>query len=813
MHGLLNALLGTPRTFTDRVFSLRDLSSSSEGVQWQFSREWPLWAWALIVIACGAVAAWSYWHLTGPRRARMALAVLRALTLVLLAVLIAGPQLVRQNERVEKDWVVVLADRSRSMQVADAPGVDGMSRTTREEQLKGAVAMASPALATLRKDRELLTLGFDQGTFDLPVWGNSGIELGSPTGQRTALGTALEQALQRVAGRPTAGIVVMSDGRSFDQPSRSVVQELTDRTIPVYVYPLGSASPLADIAVTRVDAPRVSFVGDLVPVTVTIDRLGAADDSRATGGTLKLLSSDGTVLDEQPVPGQASGPSRVTLTTRPEGAGGGKEWRVEFTPSKGSDDLSGDNNSALVSLEMVDKPIRLVYFDGYPRWEYRYLKNLILREKSFRSTSMLLASNKKSIQEGTDRLETLPRGAKEWSAFDVIVLGDVRPAVFSREQVESIRAQVSERGAGLLMIGGPSFTPGAWAGTPLAELLPFGLTTSENGGTLPTFHEDVLMSPGPSARQYGVLRLEDGAAGGEDSAWPAVLTNPDLRWNAFRWAQRIDPAMLKQSAEVLALATPSGDTPSAATSTPLVVTMRYGAGRVVYVATDETWRYRYGRGEALTERFWIPVLRLLARGSLGRGGQSMLLEASPDQALVQQPVRVSVKLLDQALIQRGAASISVRIVRDGAASGGEAPEMVTLMPEKMGTSDGPSGGSVSTYAGTWVPGQPGAYRVTSDDPLLAGIDADARVEVSLPEDEMRRPQADHASLESLVKATGGRVLTDADMSNLASILPHRELRILGTPDVETLWDKPIVFATLLLLLAAEWVGRRVIKLA
>ena len=110
----LAALLLTtaPRTFIDRVFSLRDLSTGGEGVQFQFAREWPLWAWALIVIFCAAVAFWSYWRITGPRAARSTFATLRTLTLVLLAALIAGPQLVKQNERVEKDWVVLLADLS-----------------------------------------------------------------------------------------------------------------------------------------------------------------------------------------------------------------------------------------------------------------------------------------------------------------------------------------------------------------------------------------------------------------------------------------------------------------------------------------------------------------------------------------------------------------------------------------------------------------------------------------------------------------------------------------------------------------------------
>lgn len=799
----LAALLLTtaPRTFFDRVFSLRDLSTGGEGVQFQFAREWPLWAWALIVIFCAAVAFWSYWRITGPRTARSTFATLRTLTLILLAVLIAGPQLVKQNERVEKDWVVLLADRSRSMQVVDAPGAG--TRTSRDDQLRAALTLAQPAIAELSTQRELLTLGFDQTTFDLPVAPDGSLTLPTPQGTRTALGAALQQSLQRIAGRPAAGVIVFSDGRSFDQPTRAALQELADRTIPVYVYLLGNSAPLADLAVTRIDAPPASFVGDLVPVTVDIDRLGATEDSPATGGTLRLVAADGTVLDERPVASASSGATRVTLTTRADGPGR-KDWRVEFTPDDSSEDLTKDNNTQRLALELVDKPIRLVYFDGYPRWEYRYLKNLILRESSFRSTSMLLASNRRSIQEGTDRIETLPRTAAEWAAFDVIVLGDLRPAVFTKEQLDAVRTQVSERGAGLLMIGGPSFTPGAWAGTPLAELLPFGLPTSE--ASVPTHRDGVIMTPGPAARPYGVLQLGEA---GTDEAWPDTLTNPDLKWNSFRWAQRIEPSTLKPSAEVLALATPIAADGTSSAPTPIVMTMRYGAGRIVYVATDETWRYRYGRGETLTERFWIPLLRLLARGSLGRSGQPAILTASPDQALVQQPVRVTIKLLDQSLIQRGSETVSVRITPT-APNAQQSAEVLTLSPDRPADAT-PS--LIATYAATWVPAQPGTYAVTTDDPLLAGTDLAARVEVSLPEDELRRPQADHAALAQLAQASGGRTLTDADLPALATLLPNRELRILGTPDIETLWDKPITLALLLLLLGAEWIGRRLIKLA
>jgi hypothetical protein len=811
---------GTPasRGLFDSLFALRDLSFAADNVQLQFARPWPLWAWILLILALATYAAWSYWRLSGPPAARTALASLRALALLLIALLIAGPQLVRQNERVEKDWVVLMVDRSRSLAVADVPAdvSNGPVRTTRDAQLQQALDAAQPALADLAQKRNLLALGFDESVFDLPRSPEGLFELPAPAGQRTALGSSLEAALKRVAARPVAGVVLISDGRSFDQPSRAVLQDLQDRQIPVFSLPLGSASPLPDLAITRIDAPSAAFVGDLIPITIDVDRLGATQESAPLSGRVELRAQDGTVLTTEPLPPQAAGESRITLTTRAADVGT-KDWHVHLVLD--SPDLSPENNAQTLRLETVDQPIRLLSMDGYPRWESRYLKNLILREKSFRSSNLLVAADRKYIQEGTDRLASVPVSAQEWAPFDVIILGDVRPGLFSQEQLENLRAIVAERGAGLLIIAGESFMPGAWAQTPIAELIPFGFDSSR-AAPVATTRDPVLVSPGPAARQYGVLQLSDPESDPQSTnadtnatppTWPQMLTDPSLQWNALRWSQRIEPSTLKPSAEVLAYGTLSPLDGTRGTATPLVITMRYGAGRVVYVATDETWRYRYGRGETLTERFWIPLIRLLARGSLGRSGQAALLAAAPDRALVNQPVRITLKLLDQSLVERNPATVSVRVVSEASPGGARtSAQPLTLAPLNP---ENASNIPVSTYATTWVPAEPGAFRIVSDDPLLAGMDLAARVDVSLPEDELRRPQTDHPALASLASATGGRTLTLADLATLPQVLPNRELRILGTPDIETLWDKPFVLVLLISLLAVEWIGRRLIKLS
>lgn len=775
----------------DTLLGLRKLSTGAPDVQLSFGWDLPAWAWALIVIGALVLAGLTYSRLLGPRPARWSLALLRAALLILIALLLCQPRLVRQSERVERDWVVVMADRSASMTVNDVER--GSVRISRDMELSQALTDARPTLETIAKTRGVLYLGFDAGVFEIATDAQNDLSLGAARGQRTAIGQSLEQALRRVSARPLAGVVLLSDGRSSDVVSRATLRQLEARGAPVFVVPMGSPSPMVDLAVARVEAPAAAFAGDIVPVSVRIDRLGGEG---ATRGRAQLVDEvTGLVLDEQPFE-VSGGSSEMTLSVRPETAKQ-ETWSVRIIPDL--PDLSGENNARPVRVEVVDRAIRAVYFDGYPRWEYRYLKNLMIREASVRSSALLLASNRKYIQEGTEPLASVPRTAAEWNSIDVVVLGDLRPTLFSEDQLRQIRSLVADRGAGLLWIGGSAATPNAWRGTPLADLLPFTLA-SDAQEAIQAWDVPVLLKPGPAASRFGVMRLGDGA----DATWPEALASPDLGWPLLRWAQRIPLTSLKPTADVLGVGQPAQGEPSAAT--PLIMTMRYGAGRVAYIGTDETWRFRYGRGETLPERLWIPLIRLLARESLGRSGKPAILTASPERAQEGQPIQVTVRLIDQSLLERRATSIRVNVVPEGAVSRGA--ELV-LRPESAGEESG----GASVFSTTWVPAQAGRYRVEPADALLAGLELSAAVEVALPDDELRLPQTDHAALAELAAATGGEVLSPSRLAELPNLLPNRQLRLLGTPETEDLWDKPIVWAALMLLAAVEWMGRRLIKLA
>jgi len=791
--------------FLNKVFGLTSMGFGDPDVQFGFARPIPAWGWMLAVVAAFAISWWSYWKLSGSKAGRFTLAGLRGLVLLALLMIFSGPQLVKPNERVEKDWVLVLVDRSASMSIADE--AKGGGREARDAALKAALERAWPSMSQLGKERTVVWMGFDSGVFDLKV-AEGGVDAGAANGRRTAIGAAVDQALSRAAARPISGVVVMSDGRSIDEVSRGALKRLQSERIPVFTVALGSAEPVADLSLHRADAPSMAFINDTVPVSVEVERSGGG--ANGARGRVELVDkATGAVLDKQDLPTDdtawADGRARLTLVSK-QSTAGKMSWTVRVVPE--TPDLIQENNGAEVVVELVDRPLRVAYFDGYPRWEYRYLKNLLLREKSITCAAMLVAANRQYTQEGDIQLDGLPRSPEDWAKFDVIVLGDLPASLFSREQLESLRDHVAVRGAGLMWVGGPGSTPGSWRDSAIADLLPFQMSRSESQSTsagVRAYDEPVLMYPAPAATRLRLLELGETPAEG----WPRMLSDPATGWSQLRYAQRIDASILKPTAEVLAVAAPvseadeTGRAPESAT--PVVLSMRYGAGRVMYVATDEIWRWRFARGEALPERFWLPLLRLEGRESLARSARSAVLEVSPRMPEVEQTSRVTVQIVDQALADAAPASMTVRARRIGS----EATTDVVLTPES-GTVQKGAGKS---FAGAWTAREPGKYRLEAMDASLAGLMTE--VEVTLPDDEMRRPEADHAMLAKLSADTGGQVLPLAQIEDLtkAGMLPKRELHIAGMPDVATLWDRPVALAVVLLLLVLEWVGRRVIRLA
>lgn len=774
------------------------LDPADAGVRFDFAAGWPAWIWATIALAAAALGTAGYARIEAPRAAKAFLSVLRFTALMLLAAVIAGPRLIQENETTEPDWLVVLVDRSASLGVADAPG-----GATRDQQLRALLEENQPALARIAEDRRVLWMGFGPWAYELEAPADAIPSLGEAEARKTNLGRALEQSLAQLAARPVSGVLVLTDGRSADEVPAETMRRLTGELIPVFAVPLGDAQPGSDFAVTTVRAPAVAYGSDVVPVVARIEARGGAEDSGPETVTVELVDdATGRVITTQdvtlqPAEGGAPRTEDVTLTARTENAGE-RSWSVRVRGSSARADLVPANDQRSFGIELVDREIRVLYLDGYPRWEYRYVKNLLLREGSIDSSTLLLASARNYIQEGDTEVRSLPRSPEEWAEYDVVVLGDFRAELLSEDQLENLRSHISDRGAGLLWIAGEGATPHSWRSSPLGDLIPFRDTGDASAAS---YNEAVTIAPTPVADRFGLLGLASDTGG-----WPEDLSRPSAGWPALFWAQDIDPESVKPTAQVLATFTPASDGRAPGPSaTPAVLSMQYGAGRIGYVATDETWRWRFGRGEPYTERFWVPLVRYLARERLSRSGRGAELVVSPSEPVVAEPAVVEIRLFDQSLLDAGpeTLNVSVRPVGADAASAGTGSAELTLA-----RSDDQGG-----FSSPWRGLAPGRYAFEPTDPLLAGLGLRTEVEVVLPDDELRRPQSDHARLVALAETTGGRILQPADLDTLAAQLPNRAVVIPAPPEIETLWDKAPVLALFLVLFGIEWIVRRLVRLS
>ena len=131
-------------------------------------------------------------------------------------------------------------------------------------------------------------------------------------------------------------------------------------------------------------------------------------------------------------------------------AAGRRAWRVELVADRA--DLVRGNDARECTVEFVDRALRVLYVEGSSRWEYRFFKNLLLREKDVESSIMLLSADRDFAQEGNMPIARLPRTKEEFAQYDLFIFGDVPSGFFSPDQLAVIRAEVAERGAGLLWI-------------------------------------------------------------------------------------------------------------------------------------------------------------------------------------------------------------------------------------------------------------------------------------------------------------------------------------------------------------------------
>ncbi len=747
-----------------------------------FANQVPAWIVLSMIIVFALLVWLSYRGLAGQTWTRFVLGSLRVLTLGFLLVLALGPQMEQHRELIEPDRVIILMDSSGSMNTPEL-SPDG-SRFTRAESLNEILSANEALLAQIRERSSVDLYRFDDRLYSSENLGIDNASIQDRAG--TSLNSALRKALNNAGTSPISGVLVLSDGQSHDELSEPMIESLLSSGVPVFTVAIGSSEPIRDASIGVVESPQAVFAEDRVPMRVQVrtDGYSVGDEiqvelvDEVTGQVL----SDHTLVVDDTLDSETAFVDLSNSFTQ----AGEKDLVVRLRSGVGSQDLINENNQQPISLRVVTEPMRVLYVDGHPRWEYRYLKNLLMREQTIDATTMLIASDRRFIEEGQPLNGPIPDSLEAWEPFDVVIIGDLRPDLFSTTQLTTLREHIETRGCGLLWIAGEGATPSSWAGSEIASLLPYSAGKSDSISSQSRGDTPSVMTLTDDAARVGLLISETGET--------SDVSDPSTGWSVLRWTHSISDADLKPGISVLARAAELDSDNSEA----LVTSMRYGSGQIGYVGTDEIWRWRYGRGEDLTEQFWLPMIRTLARGTISRRASAAGLRVAPAQIAPGDDVRVSLHLYDSAVLESMPTDLNVR-VRPMSTPGAEF--------------DLPLRGSDDQRSGIWTPNEPGLYTLSVLHPLIGNEPISQIIRVNASWDESVNLNTDHAYLETLSERTNGQVLQSDELDQLADLLPNRTRITTLPPETTAMWDRPIVLVLLVLLLSCEWIGRRVLRLA
>jgi hypothetical protein len=723
----------------------------------------------LCLVAAGAVlVAWlAYRRFTGTPLQRSALIALRVLTLLLVVLFLLRP-VVRTTEPDARAVVVpVLVDRSRSMGIED---VDGGRRIDRARDLITRTLL--PALSS-RFAVEIVGFG-DEVTTVRP-------DALTATARQSDLSGALAAVRDRYRGRTVPGIVLLSDGGDTSGTADRVAAD----SAPVFAFGVGAPQVARDreiLSVTAAESVLDDSRVDLAVSAVSHGPDGEGDDAI----DLRLLENGRPIEVRRVAQGTDGTPVRAVFQVAP-GRGGPTVYTVEIPALSG--ELVPENNARSTLVQPPSRSRRILLVEGAPGFEHSFLKRAWSADSGLEIDSVVRKGRNEQgrdtyyIQAAQSRSDALREGyppkPEDLFRYDALVLANVEGHQLTRSQLEATRAFVAQRGGGLLVLGARSFLQQGLADTAIEEALPLSLQ-DRTGGVL------------PAVDSRGVNRVTLTAQGEAHPVMQLGLAADDTlkRWGNVPPLAAIAPlGGPRPGASVLALASGAGGTPRA-----LLAVQRFGDGRSMIFAGEAAWRWRMmlPASDRSYDTFWRQAVRWLALPAI-----DPIAITVPPGAPAGAPLTIQVAVRNQAFEPIRDAIVDVRMTT---AEG--RLEQVRAIPDPEAPASG-------RYVARVKAGDAGVYRVVADarrERAMLGS-ATASVLVGGADLEMTDPRLNTAVLNRLAAATGGKVVSEPDVTDLVSALeanvPAASLIVR-----RDLWHNGWSFATILLLLGGEWILRR-----
>lgn len=731
----------------------------------QFASSIPWWLVPAVAAGIIGLAIVSYRRPLAPlsRRQRSALIALRALALALVAFFLSRPVLLLPPSNAGDVIVPVLVDSSRSMRVADA---DGESRAARAADLLKNDLL--PGLAgSARVDVFRVTDTLTPATADTL----------EADGRKTNLAGAIAAVKDRYRGQRVAGIVLISDGGATGGTGEA---SLTPGA-GIFAVGIGSPEGVPDREVLGITAgdPKLDQASIDLHVSAVAHGLGR------DGFVVKLLANGQLVDSRSVVPAADGSPVDVMFTASPDPA-----RATVFTAAlQGSEpDAIPENDTRSILVSPAGRKRRILTLAGAPGYEHSFLLRALGQDPGLEVDSVVRKGKNDEgvdtylVQAAAGRAEALTTGfpatREALFAYDALVIANIEGDYFTRSQLALAASFVSERGGGLLVLGGRSFERRGLLGTALEEVLPLELS-DRNGGPLREPADEGLSGPAETM----VLTAE----GERHPAMRLAATAEETRklWSTLPALASTAPlGGPRPGASVLAVTSgPNG-------LLPVVAVQRYGRGRSMIFAGEASWRWRMMLPD--TDRrydfFWRQSLRWLSADASDQVTIDVTPNAEPGDT-----ISLDIEARDRAFARVTDAAVDATVTAPGGT--------VTTLPLRR-TATG-------QFAASLTPEIAGSYRVRVEarqgSELLG--EADRWIYVGGSDREMSEPRLNEGYLRRLTRESGGRYVRPADIDEVIADLRSAVPTSLE-PVRRDLWHEPWAFASVILVLSAEWMLRR-----
>ncbi|MEX2315546.1 MAG: hypothetical protein WD669_00225 [Pirellulales bacterium] len=721
------------------------------------SFQWSAWSIVagVIILASAALVCWMAWRRSGGSFGTGLLEVLRFTIITLVVITLMQPEWLTEYLPEETPTVVVLTDVSKSMQTRDVidEADPGGKPQTRAEAIRPLVdeQLWQPLAERFR-------VVFESFSSALP----------EPT-DGTDLNKALAESVRRHAN--LSAVVVGTDGdwNTGDSPARAASQ-LKMKNVPVFAVAAGSESRLPDLDLARVDAPTYGVLGKPLRIPFVVE----SSLPRDMVATVTLKPSSGEpVMAQVTIP--ANGQAADSLLWTPKQKGD-----YELTVSLPVDDSEAvaENNTRVVPIAIREEALRVLLIESFPRWEYRYIRNALERDPGVRVSCLLFHPGLGKVGGGKDYIRAFPKTLEELANFDVIFLGDVgvEAGQLTRENCRLIKAVVQSHASGLVWMPGMRGAHLSMVGTELDELYPVVLDPAQSRGWGSRVPAQMELTE--TGRRSLLTQLEDT----EDANAHLWANFPGFQWYA---------AVLRARAGTEVLATHRTQTASGG-RLPLLATKTLGTGKILFIGTDATWRWREGVEDKYHYRFWGQVIRWMAYQRSMAHGERMRLFFSPDRPQQGDTVSLYANVMATTGEPLRDGNVMVQVV----APSGKTESVRLVSQDEWGL-----------FTGLFTPSESGTYQFT-----LTCKEIDATLETSLAVEHVRRERLGQPTrvdvLTEITTTTGGKLASTREIPSLLekiAALPE------PTPFVKRLrvWSHPVWAGLLVLLLGIFWTSRKI----